>query len=365
MTFVKFRKALAVGLVFAGACLPAMIAPASAQKNELDIDLKLFRTQDLPANPTGCHFALWQSNRDPATDKYSYLFFQPFSEDGAPLPARMRIGKEFIDLHEIAQSQEDAVGGLLRHHVYRSSNPTYRVLIEIRKADGAQTMAPISDASIYVVTSDKLPFPARAKGQYGCPDIPEDSAGADAAQESETATASGWSGPSGIPFGREQVLGSYSEVPREVKQQVTDYAGDDCYIDGTPPWPGSRYVINEYYLLWQVPCFVAAYQGASAFAVTQNPPQGWANLLSLPNPPGLDGHENYAAMNAEVLNDKGIIRITEKGRGMGDCGIHQVFRLTDGPGEVLELELMEYREKTECDGVANAPASWPLAYRSY
>lgn len=339
--------------------------PSDTRAEDQEIDLKLFRTADLPDNPTGCHFALWQKDRDPGTDKYSYLFFQPFSEDGVPLAARMRVGDTFLELKEIAQSTEETVNGLPRHLVYRSKNPRYRVLIELRESSGGGSMTPIEDAGIYVVRSDKLPFPASGKGQFGCPDIPEDSAGADRASATKTAASPGWRGPQGIPFGREQMLSGASEVPRSLRQQMRDYAADDCFLDGPSPWPGARYVINEYYLLWQLPCFVGAYQGSSAFGITQNPPQDWGELLVVPSPPSRSGHESYSVMSPITLNGTGIIRSTELGRGAGDCGIHQVFRLIDGPGEVLELELLEFREKPDCDGNVSDPEGWPVVYRSY
>jgi hypothetical protein len=365
MRFVKSALVTRLILAVSAAFVAINTAPSNARSDELDIDLKLFRGADLPDNPTGCHFALWQKDRDPGTDKYAYLFFQPFSEDGVPLPARMRVGDTFLELNGIAQSTEETVNGLPRHLVYRSEKPRYRVLVELRESSGGGSMTPIDDAGIYVVRSDKLPFPASGKGQYGCPDIPEDSANADRASATKSAAAPEWRGPQGIPFGREQMLAGAAEVPPSLQQQLRDYAADDCYLDGPAPWPGSRYVINENYLLWQLPCFVAAYQGSSAFGITQNPPRDWAELLLVPSPPAMSGHETYSVMNPDTLNNTGIIRATEKGRGMGDCGVHKVYRLIDGPGEVLELELLEYREKTECDGVANAPESWPLVYRSY
>lgn len=365
MRFVKpafvSRLIVAVSMGVIG----AKAMPSNAQAEDLDIDLKLFRAADLPDNPTGCHFALWQKDRDPKTDKYAYLFFQPFSENGEPLPARMRVGDTFLELNEIAQATEDTVNGIPRHLVYRSENPRYRVLIELRESSGGGSMSPIDEAGIYVVRSDKLPFPASGKGQYGCPDIPEESASADPASVTKSAAVPPWQGPAGIPFGREQMLSSASEVPRSLRQQLRDYAADDCFLDGPAPWPGARYVINEYYIFWQVPCFAGAYQGSSAFGVTQNPPQDWGELLVVPTPPSRSGHESYSVMSPVTLNGTGIIRSTELGRGAGDCGIHQVFRLIDGPGEVLELELLEFREKPDCDGVATAPESWPLVYRSY
>ncbi|WP_346912919.1 hypothetical protein [uncultured Roseibium sp.] len=163
MGFQMGRLAFWAALAISAVMVSAPVTPAHAQEDGTDIDLKLFGTKDLPSNSTGCHFALWQANRDPATDKYAYLFYLPFSEDGAPLKARMKIGDEFIELYEIAQSQEDTVGGLPRHFAYRSDKPRYRVLIELLKVGDAGSMAPVTEADIYVVRSKKFPFLAGAK----------------------------------------------------------------------------------------------------------------------------------------------------------------------------------------------------------
>lgn len=367
---MAFWAALAIGAVM----ISGLATPAHAKDDESDIDLKLFRTQDLPPNPTGCHFALWQANRDPKTDKYSYLFFLPFSEDGAPLKARMKVGDEFIELYEIAQSQDQTVGGLSRHYVYRSDKPRYRVLIELLEVGDGGSMAPVTDADIYVVRSKKIPFLAGAKGEYGCPGegaAAPVQAPAPAQDRSDNSTAvelpnmARWSGPTGIPVGPQHLLASADEVPVPLRQALFKFAYQECDLAAPSAWSGASYVVNNNYLLWELPCFTGAYQGSSAFGVTQNPPGDWANVLVLPTLPGNLADETYGVMNAQVFNDKGLITATAYGRGLGDCGVYKVFRLTDGPGEELELELLEYREKIDCNGTANLPEIWPLVFRSY
>lgn len=352
-------------------CMHAL--PANAEDADTSIDLKLFRKQDLPENTSGCHFALWQSNRDPEKDTYSYLFFLPFSDNGKPLPAQIKVGGEFIELNPIAQSREDnleqTVDGLPRHYVYRSDNPRYRVMVELLKGGGGGSMVKIDDADVYVIRSHKFPFLASAKGEYGCPEAASGSGGTplqlqDARPKSIDKQAK-WSGPDGLPFGPPRQLTSIGEIPDALRAELRKYASEQCDLENPPPWPGASYVINDNYMLWEVPCFSGAYQASSTFGVTQNPPKGWAELLTLPNPPALDGQQNYGVMNAQVFHDQGIIRSTNLGRGIGDCGVHQVLRLIDGPGETIEFELLEYREKIDCDGKTMIPEDWPLVYKGY
>ncbi len=377
MGFKMGRMAIWAAMAIGAVMVSGPVTPAHAQEGGTDIDLKLFGTKDLPSNPTGCHFALWQANRDPATDKYAYLFYLPFSEDGAPLKARMKIGDEFIELYEIAQSQEDTNGGLPRHSAYRSDNPRYRVLIELLKVGDGGSMAPVTEADIYVVRSKKFPFLAGARGEYGCPgkgpmklEAPSP-AEPPAEERSENSDAvklpnmARWSGPTGLPLGPQRLLASLDEVPVPLRQALFKYAYQECDLAAPSAWNGASYVINSNYLLWELPCFTGAYQGSSAFGVTQNPPGDWANVLVLPTLPGNLADESYGVMNAQVFNEKGLITATEFGRGLGDCGVYKVFRLTDGPGEEIELELLEYREKIDCNGTANLPEIWPLVFRSY
>ena len=373
---MKFLNAWLAGQILVAAALfltGTSIFPVQAEEADTDIDLKLFRKEDLPANPTGCHFALWQSNRDPETDIYSYLFFVPFSENGEPLPARIKVGNDFIELNQIAQSQADnpeqTVDGLQRHHVYRSDNPRYRVLIELLKGGGGGSMVRIEDADIYVIRSHKFPFLASAKGEYGCPE-PEGTSGGTPLQLQDTRPRSvdkqaKWSGPDGIPFGPPRQLTTIDEIPAVLRAELRKYASEQCDLENPPPWPGASYVVNDAYMLWEVPCFAGAYQASSVFGVTQNPPRDWAELLVLQNPPAHAGETNYGVMNAQVFNDQGIIRSTNLGRGIGDCGVHQVIRLIDGPGETIEFELLEYREKIDCDGKTTIPEDWPLVYKGY
>ena len=367
MELMKIWAVVTAIVTGAVALMTGQTMPVHAENEDLEIDLRLFRAQDLPADPTGCHFALWQSDRDPAADAYAYLFFLPFSEDGEPLPARIKVGGDFIELHEIARSQnatpEKLVGGLPRHYVYRSDDPRYRVLIELLKVDDTGSMAQIDEADVYVVRSEKFPFLAGAKGEYGCPETKT-------AQQQDTrpkpaGELAGWSGPIGVPFGPATLLNSLAEIPAELREQVLQYASEECDLDFPSAWSGARYVINENYLLWEVPCFTGTYQASSTFGVTENPPQDWAKLLTIPNPPSLEGEQYYGITNAQVDNEKGLIRATELGRGIGDCGIYKVLRLIDGPGDTLEFELLEYREKIDCDGKTTIPEVWPLIYKSY
>lgn len=333
---------------------------ANAADEDVEIPLKLFGKEDIEQGITRCRFSIWQGNRDPEADRYAYLLHANMDEGDASLgPARLKIGKTVHTLYELVSGGEP-IDGMAPQFLFATKDRKVTVHVELEEVSFSGEQFLIDDASLTVFQSGKVPFVANAKGVSGC------SSQGTAAAKAETSSASVADGiPAGIPIGQETYLNDSSEVPYVLTQLMEQYASDDCDVGGYSPWAGARYVINENYLLWQLPCFSGAYQGSGVFAVTQNPARDWGDLLTLPNPPSLEGNQNYAAMNADVDGPNGLIKTTELNRGVGDCGVYQVFRLIDGPGEVLELELMQFREKTNCDGNATAPESWPLAYQSY
>ncbi len=365
MKMGEFWKRAACALGFAGLIYASgASSPAAADDDAYKIPLKLFGEFEIAGGLASCHYALWQHNRDPGADKYAYLFYMPFDSDGAPQPARVEVGKNVLALDELLRDGE-WIAGMAKNSLYATRDRETRVHIEVLEAEDVGNHTRIDRATVYVVQSGKIPFQARARGTFGCAGLSAGDEESAAAPAPPTVPAGGWAGPAGIPFGAPRMLADMSEVPAALRQTMRDYASDDCDVDGSFAWAGARYVVNENYLLWEVPCTMGAYQGSSVFGVTQNPARDWAELLTLPNPPGLEGQQNYAAMSADVLPGQGIIKMTALSRGAGDCGVHQVHRLTDGPGEVLEFELLEYRDKYDCDGNATAPENWPLAYQSY
>jgi hypothetical protein len=358
MIYLQFQRWVGrIAGIGVGLCFFLASSVFAEEVDPYKIPLKIFGGFEIEGGLAPCHFALWQHNRNPDEDKYAYLFYMPFAADGAPQPARLEVGKNVLQLDELLRGGEQ-IAGIARHSLYATPDRGTRVHIEILEAVEAGENTRIDRATVYVVQSGKVPFQARARGTLGC-------RASKGSAETAQGQPDGWSGPAGIPVSAPKMLADISEVPAVLRDQLRQYASDQCDTDGVFAWGGARYVVNENYLLWEVPCFSGAYQAASVFGVTQNPPQGWGELLTLQNPPALEGNQNYSAMNASVIPEKGIIKMTAYSRGAGDCGVHQVHRLIDGPGEVLELELLEYRDKYDCDGKATAPEAWPLAYRSY
>ncbi|NVK35653.1 MAG: DUF1176 domain-containing protein [Rhodobacteraceae bacterium] len=344
-----------VALLTLAAMSPAQALASDATK----IPLKLFGETEIDGGLATCRLALWQHNRDPQSDSYAYVLHASLGSDGSAAPARIEIGDDPFYPEELMRSNA-RINGVAKHFLFATTDRATRVHIEVMEASDESSYISIERARAYFIQSNKVPFSVKVKGIYGCPESDETVASADSTPQSPT-----WNGPLGIPIGPGKMLDDASEVPTALTEQLYQYASDACFFDEPFHWAGARYTVNENYLLWELPCTQGAYQGASVFGITQNPPNDWAEVLTVPNPPALEGNQNYGIMNPMIDNAKGLIRSTALNRGAGDCGVHQVLRLIDGPGEVLELELLEYRDKYECDGKATAPETWPLAYSAY
>jgi len=343
-------------------------ATSSVRAEEPSIDLKLFGKHEIEGGLSTCHLAFWQSNKDPDTDKYAYLIYMPYDKDGVQLQAVVEIGKEKITLNESARGDFDPPPRL-GYRLYSSVDHETHVLVRIEEAVVTGLLQTISKATVTVVRPDLPPFVAGAKGVIGCPsEASPDTAAAPSEQVSDEGAAAGgpspYTGPVGLPLTPSVLLSSTGDVPAAVRREIATYAPDQCSEPDTLAYPGQRYAVNENFILWEVPCFLGAYQGTSIFAITQNPPADWATMLSLPNPPALEGENNAQMMNPEVFAEKGVFISTAVGRGEGDCGTYQVFRLMDAPGETFEFQLMEYREKVNCDGVQSEPSEWPLQFKA-
>jgi len=359
------------------AVLGVVAAAAPAQASDLPrVDLELFGREDIEGGVPGCYFAIWQHNRDPATDRYAYVFFTRFGDTLTPKPARMEIGGKVLAVDELV-SGGVTKGGLATQHLYASADRELRVHIEIAEASYTEALTRIGDVSVTVVQKGKVPFILKGEGLHGCPDrgvsqpaspppvvAPADQDVALKRLVAPEPVAVAASFPRGIPVGAAVDLAHSGQVPAGLQRVSRELAGSECDFDTPPAWPGTRYVVNDYYILWQLPCYLAAYQGSSVIGVTENPPGAWADLLVFPQSSGVYG-EQYDGLNTEFFPAQGHVTTTEFGRAGGDCGTYSVYRLVDGPGEVLELELLERRAKQDCDGAVTEPENWPLVERNY
>ena len=309
-----------------------------------DIDLKLFG-ENVIQGWVGCRLGLWQHNRNPGEDRYAYVLFAPIP-DGEALPAWVKIGDEII---EVSQRDIGSAGTAMLEpfRLYRDSENELTVMMEVFEQARTGEGIEITDARLTFLRNDKFPFAIRVKGLNGCPGAGSTSEIADPGADGRISL--------GAPVG----FDSLDRVPAPVLRAIATEASG-CEPEATAGY-SSAYSISDGMTLWEVPCNLYASQGSSVFAVSWTYYPDHASVLLFPAPPGLDVADYAGLMNATVDPATATITSYSLERG-GDCGSFDKFQLVVAEGETVEFRLLEYREKTDCDGVETDPADFPLVY---
>ena len=337
-----FARPLIGLLAFILALLPLQ---ASAADDANEIDLKLFG-ENVIQGWDGCSFGLWQHNRNPADDRYAYVFFAPIP-DGEALPGWVKIGDDVIEVSRVDIGSADT-GMLEPFRLYRDPDARLTVMMEIFGQTRTDAGIEVSDGRLTFLRNDKFPFAIRVKGLNGCPNAPAE----DAAMEPASSGLS-----LGAPVGHD----SLSSVPAPVLSAIATEA-PECDPQSTAGY-SSTYAISDEMTLWEVPCNLYASSGSSVFAVTWAGYPDHATLLLFPAAPGMGMNDYAELLNASV--DPATAAVTSYSLDSGgDCGSFNRFELVDAEGETVEFILREFRDKPACDGVQTDPAAFPLVYQN-
>jgi len=339
------RPLVGLMMAFIMAFLPFHAAADDDSDNE--IDLKLFG-ENVIEGWDGCRFALWQKNRDPAEDRYAYVFFAPIP-DGEALPAWVKIGDQVQEVSKIEIGSVDT-GMLEPFRLYRDVDGKLTVLMEIIDQARSDRGIEINDGRLTFLHNDKFPFAIRVRGLNGCPG----SAAGEIAQAPSNADTR-------LRLGTAVDYDSLDRVPRPVLRAIANEA-PDCDSQATSGF-SSAFAISDAMTLWQVPCNLYAYQGSSVFAVSWADYPDHATVLLFPAPPGMGINDYAGVMNASVDPKTATVTSYSLDSG-GDCGSYDRFELVDAEGETVEFVLREFREKTNCDGIETDPADFPLVYQN-
>lgn len=111
--------------------------------------------------------------------------------------------------------------------------------------------------------------------------------------------------------------------------------------------------------VWQIPCDLFAYNASSVFVLVPVAQPDKFKFLDFQAPPGRTREDPYVLINPEWNARAHTVASFAKGRGLGDCGTYEVHKLVDG-----RFQLMEFREKENCDGKPTPPAQYKLVYRA-
>ena len=333
------------------AFLIALLPLAARADDSNDIDLKLFG-ENVIEGWQGCRFGLWQANRDPDQDRFAYVFFAPIP-DGEALPGWVKIGDEVTEVSR--QEIGSAETGMLEPiQLYKNTDGTLTVLLEIGSQQRSDRGIEIDDARLTFLRSDKFPFRVRVKGLNGCP---EAMTGSDGMEGDPEPSAPG----DGLTLGQPVDIDSLDQVPAPILNAVAEQA-PDCAPQATAGY-STAYTVNDDITLWQIPCNLYSSRGSSVFALRWTYQPDFASVLMLPTVPGSGEPESAELLEAMVDPETATVTSLSLDSG-GDCGTFSKFRLQDAEGETLEFKLLELRSKSDCDGVQTDPSEFPLIYQS-
>ena len=299
----------------------------------------------------GCRFALWSNNAIPQDREQSYLIFAPFN-DGEMLPAWIKPGEQIEELE-----RKGAVGpdGLFdSYQIFKSHSDNVTMILEIKDYTVEGDSDFISDAKVTVVESGKLPFiHSQLEGHLFCPQLYQDTENTESLGQVEQLE--------GFPislYGRQDYEG-FEQVPSTILEHIESQSSD-CDLSNVPQYATS-YKISDAMTLWELPCAVYARNTSSVFFTALNENDDHFAPLEVSGWSDSKITEKAFVLNAAVEPNSATISSVSLGPS-SDCGTYELHQLRAVEGEAIELKLVEYRRKTNCDGEQTAPETFPLIY---
>lgn len=318
--------------------------PALAGEGTHKLDIRLMTEADT-GSATQCGLRLWQKNRDPATDKYAYAFAMPVIADSDANRAgsgMVQIGGRIETVERIATGGK-SYGPVHQHQIFRKSGTDLTIMVDLLEYAAEGDGLEIFDGRVTIYDVKRLPFAVRVAGGYHCR----------TAAESVSADGSG----SGLV--RVKDIRDWKEVPAAVLSEARGL--NDCDHDSLGTVWGALYRIGDTRRIWEIPCFLGAYQGSMVFVYEQTDQAAvWLMPFKAPN---ARADDQSWLMEPRFNVETGIVTSLELGRAAADCGKYQRHRLVaqeDGDNHVFEL--IEFREKPDCDEVFIPVEEFPLVY---
>jgi hypothetical protein len=162
---------------------------------------------------------------------------------------------------------------------------------------------------------------------------------------------------SGLDRGERGQVYAVSEIPDEI--QMMGYRTFDCQLDETVPGFGAQYYAEGDVETWVVPCQMADVNVPYYMAVHVPFNPSLDEWKEFETPPGLN-QPNHALVNNLFFDpDSGVVTGTTYFSPNYDCG---TFERHEVEAESGNYTLMEYLEKSDCDGVTGPPEGWPLSW---
>ena len=346
-------NAVRAAFLFGAAALAAPALAQGAPAKAPDLAVKLFEAREANRQQ-GCTFVLWQANRDPEKDRYAYAFVEPLGTNENRRPARIKIGERVVELTRIAVGGAKVGYGVHPFALYRekAGMDGVKAFLEIKAADEPGEVVEVAEGTLTIVQAGFAPFAMRVKGNAGCNTPAAAPAPAPAARR--PARPGGERGVENI-FVADKVPGSRIPAALKAEARKRFECRNEVMNSGA-----QQFQMSEESALWEIPCDSFAYQGTSIFVRVYLPDPGTNfEFLSFRMPKGVKREgEPYTQFGTQWDVRRRTLSAYYKGRGLGDCGTFERWRVN----EAGEFVLVEYRAKTECDGKGNGPDSFPKLY---
>jgi len=157
------------GLAILGACcVLATASPGLAESQPEKIDLELFEKSEIDRNK-GCSVVLWQDDRNPAQDKYAYLFNESLiGQNHARQSARIKIGGEIKQLKRVATGGNTTGYKVFEYQLYTLPEPNEFVILELKLAQMLLGAVEIEAGKLTVIMDGKPKFRVAVKGKAEC-----------------------------------------------------------------------------------------------------------------------------------------------------------------------------------------------------
>lgn len=153
-------------LVVCSLLLP--MSRGSAEAPPKDVDLELFERSEVDRNP-GCKVVLWQHDRNPAQDKYAYVFDEwLIGQNHVRQQARIKIGGNITVLKRVATGGKTTGYNVFEHQLYRLPEPNEFVILELKLAEKQLGSVVIESGKLTVVMDGKPMFRVAVKGKADC-----------------------------------------------------------------------------------------------------------------------------------------------------------------------------------------------------
>jgi len=159
------NRGLAMFIVASGLQLAS---PAVAEAPSEDIDLRLFQSSEI-ASKKGCSVLLWQSDRDPAKDKFAYIFDESLlGQNHVRHATRIKIGGDVKSLKRVATGGNTTGFGVFEYQLYQLPEPNEFVVLELQLAEKELGSVDIGAGKLTVILEGKPIFRVAVKGKAGC-----------------------------------------------------------------------------------------------------------------------------------------------------------------------------------------------------